>query len=284
MRRIDETALAKINLDLRICGRREDGYHDLDSIVVFADIGDDLVFSPADELTLTIDGPFGGKLSNDDDNLVLLAARALAQKAGREALAHIHLDKRLPVAAGIGGGSADAAATLRGLTRLWGLPFSMSDLHPLAKALGADVPVCLGSSAARMQGVGEILTPISSKARLPLLLVNPGKAVPTPDVFRALETISGVRTSSLNDTTEQSFRDHLQSSVNDLEPAAIQIEPVIKTSLDAIRDEPGCVFARMSGSGPTCFGVFGDPSSRDRALSRLAVSRPGWWIVGADIR
>ncbi len=284
MTRIDETAFAKINLDLRVCARRADGYHDLDSIVVFADIGDSLSFTPADELALSIDGPFGNRLSCEDDNLVLLAAKALAQMAGREALAHIHLEKRLPVAAGIGGGSADAAATLRGLTRLWELPFGVSDLRPLAKTLGADVSVCLESTTVRMRGIGDVLTPISSPADLPLLLVNPGRAVSTPDVFRALGTISGVRTSGPDDVTGRRFRDHLQSSVNDLEPAAVRIEPIIETTLDAIRDEPGCVFARMSGSGATCFGVFDDPGLRDRALSNLQIGHAGWWINSADIR
>jgi 4-diphosphocytidyl-2-C-methyl-D-erythritol kinase len=284
MTRIDETAFAKINIDLRICGRRTDGYHDLDSLVVFADFGDELSFSPADELTLTIDGPFANELSNDDDNLVRRAARALARRAGREPLAHIHLEKHLPVAAGIGGGSADAAATLRGLARLWELPLSHSDLHPLARMLGADVPVCLGSSAVRMQGIGDMLTPLSFKAGLPLLLVNPGQAVPTADVFRALESISGARTSSLDDTPGQDLRDYLRYSVNDLEPAAIRIEPIIENVLDALRAEPGCDFARMSGSGATCFGVFDEPASRDQALARLSARHAGWWVTATDIQ
>ena len=277
-------AFAKINLDLRVCGRRADGYHELDSIVVFANIGDSLSFSPADQLTLTIDGPFGNELSCRDDNLVLLAARALAEMADREALAHIHLEKRLPIAAGIGGGSADAAATLRGLTRLWNLPFDASDLHALATKLGADVPVCLRSQTTRMQGIGDILTPVSSKANLPLVLVNPGRPVATSNVFQALETISGARTWSLDGTTGRDFRGHLEASVNDLEPAAVQIEPVIKMTLDAISIEPGCTFARMSGSGATCFGVFDNLGSRNLAVSRLKVSHPGWWVAGADVR
>jgi 4-diphosphocytidyl-2-C-methyl-D-erythritol kinase len=284
MMRIHETAFAKINLDLRVCGRRADGYHDLDSVVVFADVGDGLTFAPAERLVMTIDGPFGNGLSSGDDNLVHRAAKALAQMAGREALAHIHLRKRLPIAAGIGGGSADAAATLRGLTRLWQLPFNPSDLLSLATRLGADVPVCLGSTAARMQGIGDVLTSISSPAGFPLLLINPRRAIPTPDVFRALGTISGARTSGLDGATRQGFRDHLQSSVNDLEPAAMQIEPVIGKVLDALRAEPGCVFARMSGSGPTCFGIFDGPGSRDSAVSRLELANPGWWVVGTDIR
>jgi len=152
MSRIHETAFAKINLDLRVCHRRADGYHDMDSLVVFADVGDHLTFEPADGCHLTIEGPFKDDLSNGEDNLVMRAAKALAEMTDRAPDARITLDKHLPIASGIGGGSADAAATLRGLTRLWNLPLGQADLVPLARALGADVPVCLGSTAARMQG------------------------------------------------------------------------------------------------------------------------------------
>ncbi|MEM9440249.1 MAG: 4-(cytidine 5'-diphospho)-2-C-methyl-D-erythritol kinase [Pseudomonadota bacterium] len=284
MTRIDETAYAKINLDLRICHRRPDGYHNLDSIVVFANVGDKLTFTPADDLTLTVDGPFGLDLSSDDDNLVIRAAKALAHLAGREARARIRLEKHLPIAAGIGGGSADAAATLRGLIRLWKLPVTTSDLLPLATSLGADVPVCLKSTAARMQGIGDVLTSLSPPTSLPLVLINAGKAISTPDVFRALGEHSGLRSSKLDDVTRQGFRDHLQSSVNDLESAAIQIEPIIRSVLDVISAEPGCFFARMSGSGATCFGVFDTPGFRDAAVSTLKGRYPSWWVIGVDVR
>lgn len=284
MTRIDETAYAKINLDLRICRRRPDGYHDLDSIVTFANVGDSLTFTADDDLVLTVDGPFAGALSCDNDNLVIRAAKALADLAGRPAVAHIRLEKHLPVAAGVGGGSADAAATLRGLSRLWELPVTTSDLLPLATSIGADVPVCLKSTATRMQGIGDVLTSISPPASLPLVLINAKKAMSTPDVFRALRTMSGGRSSTLDEATRQGFQDYLQSSVNDLEPAAIQIEPMIGSVLDVLNAEPGCVFARMSGSGATCFGVFDDPNSRDRAVSKLRGRHADWWVVGANTR
>ena len=158
--RVEETAFAKINLDLRICRRRNDGYHDLDSLVVFSAMGDRLTFEPSDKLVLEINGPFALNLSATDENLVLKAARRLAQSLGRMPTAHITLDKSIPVAAGLGGGSADAAATLRGLSRLWNTAYCLADIEPMAKELGADVPACLGSRSLRMQGIGEKLTPI----------------------------------------------------------------------------------------------------------------------------
>ncbi|MEM7045219.1 MAG: 4-(cytidine 5'-diphospho)-2-C-methyl-D-erythritol kinase [Pseudomonadota bacterium] len=283
MTRVDETAFAKINLDLRVCGRRQDGYHDLDSLVVFADVGDRLSFEPADGLHLTIDGPFADGLSAGEDNLVVRAAKALAEMADCRAGAHIALEKRLPIAAGLGGGSADAAATLRGLVRLWGLPLSLADLAPLARRLGADVLVCLGSTASRMQGIGDRLTSLPGLPGLPLVLVNPGPAVATPDVFRALETCSGPSTSrSIDD--EQDLLRHLASSVNDLEEPAIRIAPEIGTILDILRKQPGCKLARMSGSGATCFGLFSDIAMRDRATEALRADHAGWWVVSSVTR
>ena len=282
---IEETAFAKINLDLRICRRRADGYHDLDSIVAFANVGDRLTFEPADEFALSIEGPFAETLSNNDNNLVACAARALADLTDRAATVRIILEKCLPVASGIGGGSADAAATLRGLTRLWNLSLGHADLMPLARGLGADVPACLEASAVRMEGIGDRLTPISLPVRPPMLLVNPGTAVSTPDVFRRLDVHSGARDPSGSSLrTERDFRTQLEDSVNDLETPAIRMAPVIGEVLADMRRQPGCALARMSGSGSTCFGLFDSFAERDHAAAALSGAHPDWWVVGTDIR
>lgn len=319
MIKVHETAFAKINLDLRVCGRRADGYHDLDSIVVFAEMGDHLTFEPGGGLILRIEGPFQDGLPDDDRNLVVRAAKALARMAGRGADAHITLEKVLPIASGLGGGSADAAATLRGLCKFWDLPLGLADLAPLAQSLGADVPVCLGSSSVRMQGIGDRLTAMPAPAGLPMVLVNPGKAVSTPDVFRNLTVFSGARDWASIDETGPEFRtknvplsqqtdqifpetltqsrgadaaspdpfewiDALADSVNDLEAPAIRIAPMIHTALDAIQGQSGCAVARMSGSGATCFGLFEDATERERAVSVLSRAHPGWWIKGTEVR
>ncbi len=281
MDRIAETAFAKINLDLRVCGRRADGYHDLDSLVVFAETGDLLTFEPSDGLSLLIEGPFREGLPDDDRNLVVRAASALARMVGREPDVQITLEKILPVASGLGGGSADAAATLRGLCKLWGLPLDLADLAPLARSLGADVPVCLGSTSARIQGIGDHLTSMPSPSGLSIVLVNPGIAVSTPDVFRELTVHSGARDpASLDCSHPPQFLD----GVNDLEMPAIRIAPVIGAVLDALRNQSGCVFARMSGSGATCIGQFDDVAKREHAVRVLSMSHPGWWVVGPEIK
>ncbi|MGI9488450.1 MAG: 4-(cytidine 5'-diphospho)-2-C-methyl-D-erythritol kinase [Geminicoccaceae bacterium] len=284
MVRVNETAFAKINLDLRVCGRRADGFHDLDSLVVFAETGDLLTFEPSDRLTLTIEGLFREALPNDDGNLVVRAAKALAHMTSRDANVRITLDKTLPIASGLGGGSADAAATLRGLCKLWDLRLSLADLAPLAQSLGADVSVCLGSSSVRMQGIGDRLTPMPSPAPLPMILVNPGTAVSTPEVFRELTVNSGARAPISPVEADCEPRIQFLDSVNDLEAPAIRIAPVIGLVLDTLRNQPGCVFARMSGSGATCFALFDDLAERERAVSALSISNPSWWVTSTDIR
>ncbi len=284
MVRVNETAFAKINLDLRVCGRRADGFHDLDSLVVFAETGDLLTFEPSDRLTLTIEGLFREALPNDDGNLVVRAAKALAHMTSRDANVRITLDKTLPIASGLGGGSADAAATLRGLCKLWDLRLSLADLAPLAQSLGADVSVCLGSSSVRMQGIGDRLTPMPSPAPLPMILVNPGTAVSTPEVFRELTVHSGARAPISPVEADCEPRIQFLDSVNDLEAPAIRIAPVIGLVLDTLRNQPGCVFARMSGSGATCFALFDDLAERERAVSALSISNPSWWVTSTDIR
>ena len=281
---VQETAFAKINLDLRVCRRRADGYHDLDSLVVFATIGDRLTFTPADQLSLEITGPFAAALNETDDNLVLDAARALASMMDRRPTVRMTLEKNLPVAAGLGGGSADAAATLRGLSRLWGTALDIADLMAMAKELGADVPACIGSKPCRMQGIGERLLPINYPEECPILLVNPKVAAPTPTVFRMLKSMSGERPSSLPVDDASRFHQALLQSVNDLQAPAMRLLPVIRDVLAMIDDQPGCKLARMSGSGATCFGLFSDQTTVDRARAALLGMRPDWWVAAASSR
>ncbi|WP_207102929.1 4-(cytidine 5'-diphospho)-2-C-methyl-D-erythritol kinase [Paracoccus shandongensis] len=262
-----EAAPAKLNLALHVTGRRADGYHLLDSLVAFAGVGDVVALEPG-PLSLRIDGPFAAGLSGDD-NLCLRAARL----AGADAA--ITLTKTLPVASGIGGGSADAAAVLRGLARMG---------HPLperVERLGADVPVCLASTPARMQGVGEIVTPLPPLPPVPLVLANPGVAVPTPQVFAAMDRRDNPGLPPIPAFTGLAdLTAWLAGTRNDLQPAALSIAPVIGQVLDALRAS-GAAFARMSGSGATCFGFYDSP---DRArIAATALKQHGWWAVATEL-
>ncbi len=277
-----EFAPAKINLCLHVVGRRADGYHLLDSLVVFAAIGDRLAVTEADTLSLTIAGPFAAGLTAETDNLVLRAARALAAEAGIAPRGHLTLDKHLPVASGIGGGSADAAATLRLLCRLWRLQPDSNALHRLALRLGADVPVCLAGRPARMTGVGERLTPVPALPRCGLLLVNPGAALATAEVFRARDAAFSPAATVRDAWPDAAAMAHdLAALGNDLEAPARRLRPVIDETLRAIAAQPDCLLARMSGSGATCFGLFADPAQAAAAAQRLA--RPGWWCWGGAL-
>ncbi len=270
-----EAAPAKINLYLHVLGRRPDGYHELDSLAVFVGAADRLLAEPAEELTLTIAGPFRAALATEPDNLILRGARLLADAARLRAGARILLDKRLPVASGIGGGSADAAAALRLLTRLWAVPRGL-DLLPLAARLGADVPVCLAGRAARMCGAGERLTPAPAIPECGIVLVNPGVPVATAAVFRARrQPFSVAATLPSQWADAQAMAASLAGCSNDLEPAAIGLCPLVGEVLVALREAPGCMLARMSGSGATCFGLFADRGAARRAAIEL--QRPGWW-------
>ncbi|HWY63004.1 MAG TPA: 4-(cytidine 5'-diphospho)-2-C-methyl-D-erythritol kinase [Rhizomicrobium sp.] len=280
-----ESAPAKINLFLHVGERRGDGFHPLQSLAVFAALGDRLVAEPADRLSLSIDGPFAAGLSGENGNLVLRAAQALAAKAGSKAGAKLSLTKNLPVASGIGGGSADAAAALRALSSLWGLSLDEAALCEIAAGLGSDVPVCIASEARWMEGRGEILTPVAALPHLPLLLVNPGVAVSTGEVFAALQTRSGVS----REKPPGNFRDMadvlrvIDASRNDLEEPARRIQPVITEVLTALSALPGALFARMSGSGATCFALFPDDESCRRAAASLSQARTGWWIAPTSV-
>jgi 4-diphosphocytidyl-2-C-methyl-D-erythritol kinase len=279
---VRETAKAKINLDLRVLGRRANGYHDLDSLVAFTELGDELTFSPADELTLSISGPFAAALAGEPGNLALDAARRLAANIGRTPNVHITLEKNLPVAAGVGGGSADAAATLRGLIRFWDLPIAPGDLGPLARSLGADVPACLASRPVRMTGIGDRLAPFDLTAPLPMFLVNPGVPVSTPAVFKALDLPSGPRADGIAIIGNQDVRGLVGlvgQSVNDLEAPARRLAPAIGEVLSAIAGREGCLLARMSGSGATCFGLFANSQFTDFARKAIAADQPRWWVA-----
>jgi 4-diphosphocytidyl-2-C-methyl-D-erythritol kinase len=274
-----EAAFAKINLFLHVGDKRADGFHPLQSLAVFTQLGDRLTLEAAPELSLTVEGPFARGLDGESDNLVLRAAKVLQENT--LAGARLTLIKNLPVASGIGGGSADAAAALRGLRQLWNLKSDDAALHGIAAALGSDIPVCLESAPAFMEGRGEILRSAETMPRVPMLLVNPGVAVPTRDVFAGLTERSGVEMAlprgRFGDTAD--LLRFLDTTRNDLEIPARALQPVIGEVLAAITALPGALLARMSGSGATCFGIFADDDCCRRAAEILKAAMPGWWSV-----
>ena len=276
MNHVTEHAPAKLNLHLHVTGKRDDGYHLLDSLVVFAEIGDDIVVREADGFSLAITGPFAGALQGDagGDNLVMRAAAALQAAHGITRGAQIELRKNLPVASGIGGGSADAAATLRALRRLWRIEARIAPA--LACGLGADVPVCLRSVPVRMSGIGEVLGPAPAFPVLHLALANPGVGVSTPAVFRARTgafRAPAALPAAWPDAGAMA-RD-LTALANDLEAPAIALAPAIGAVLATLWAIPGCLLARMSGSGGTCLALFATAAEAGRAAS--ACDERGWW-------
>jgi len=280
---LTEAAPAKINLFLHVTGKRTDGYHLLDSVAVFAAAGDVLTVEPDEGFSLELTGPFGAALEAESNNLVLRAASMLARAARLEPHGRMVLEKNLPIASGIGGGSADAAAALRLLNRYWALDFSRAELAALAVKLGADVPVCLTPRPMRMQGIGELLTEAPVPPRCGILLVNPGVAVATADVFRARTGPFSPPDALLPEAwlSARSMAMDLGRLRNDLEPAAIATCPAIADVLTAIRAADGCFLARMSGSGATCFGIFADADRARRAADGIA--NPGWWCWGGEL-
>ncbi|MBS0471762.1 MAG: 4-(cytidine 5'-diphospho)-2-C-methyl-D-erythritol kinase [Proteobacteria bacterium] len=278
-------AAAKINLLLHVGERRDDGFHELESLAVFADIGDKLRFEEADDLSLTIDGPYAKGLEAEADNLVLRAARALAADAGLEPKAKIHLTKNLPVASGIGGGSADAAAALRGLVELWSLQTGNSAAKEIAATLGSDVPVCVESRPSWMEGRGEIVTRAWRVPAANILLVNPGIAVPTGPVFKALKTRTGIgKVEHLQFEQELwTLTELVKEARNDLEAPALEIAPVIGDVLALLRAQKQVSVARMSGSGATCFALFHDDEGMAEAAATVRAAHPAWWVAEARI-
>lgn len=280
-----EFAPAKINLYLHVVGRRSDGYHLLDSLIAFAGVGDRLEGERADDLTLAIEGPMASALLPEvEDNIVLKAARALARAAGIRSGARLTLTKILPVASGIGGGSADAAAALRLLMRLWDVSLSAAELYDLALSLGADVPVCLAGRSAAMAGIGDSLRPTPVLPPVWLVLVNPRESLPTPDVFRSRRGVFSEHAPlEAAPATAEALVAALLDRRNDLTEAARQHVPAIDDVLAALSVTPGCLLARMSGSGATCFGLFGDETAARAAAAAVAAVHPGWWIAPAPL-
>jgi 4-diphosphocytidyl-2-C-methyl-D-erythritol kinase len=286
-------APAKLNLFLHVGETRPDNYHAVESLVVFAEVGDRMEFFPADDLSLKTTGPFARYLPGTGDNLVLKAARALKQAIpdGFNGGAAITLEKNLPVAAGIGGGSADAAACLRSLNVLWDLRCGEEMLMQIAAALGSDVPACVLSRPCWMEGRGEHVTRTSALPPLALVLVNPGVMVPTASVFAELNARAGLGRMEPPPDTIESLWDvvaYLDDSENDLEAPACRLQPAIADALVALDIEPGCVLAQMSGSGATCFGLFDGRHLALGAAERIAHEHPDWWvratrIAGLDI-
>jgi 4-diphosphocytidyl-2-C-methyl-D-erythritol kinase len=283
-----EDGRAKVNLTLRVIGRRSDGYHDIESVVAFADCADHLTLTPGPELELVATGPLAQACGATSDNLVIKAARLLRERVPDLKAGCFTLDKVLPVAAGIGGGSADAAAALRLLAQLNGLALDDRRLHEVALATGADVPVCLASRPCDMTGVGESLLPLSLPI-LPCVMVNPRVPVATKDVFNALGLRNGELLVGATDVfrgtawpeagaSVEDWVEVLAASSNDLEAPAARIQPVIGKVISALSATNGAWLARMSGSGATCFAIYENTAEAGRAAEKIRQDHPEWWV------
>lgn len=285
---VSVAAPAKLNLYLHVCGKRDDGYHLLDSLISFAEIGDSIDIWKSDHLSLEITGPYGMTLGQDDldTNLVLRAARALQDLCpeAKNRGARIVLTKELPVASGIGGGSADAAATLCGLCQFWQLTPDPMDLSKLALSLGADVPICLAGKSSFVGGIGEDITPAPMLPNSALVLINPNIPLSTPSVFKARQ--GDFSPAARFDTAIASSADLaalLSQRHNDLEVPAISLLSDVGDVLQELQDQQGCLLARMSGSGATCFGLFADPASAQAAASNIFARHPNWWCKNTSL-
>jgi 4-diphosphocytidyl-2-C-methyl-D-erythritol kinase len=283
-----EEGRAKVNLTLRVVSRRVDGYHELESVVAFADCADQLSLTAGPELQLRTTGPLAEACGEASDNLVFKAAQLLAERVPGLKLGEFVLDKVLPVAAGIGGGSADAAAALRLLARLNGLSLDDPHLREVALLTGADVPVCLASRACDMTGVGENLLPLNLPA-MPCVMVNPRVPVATKDVFAALGLQKGELLVGASDVIEApgwpddggsigDWVEALSAGTNDLEAPAQRIQPLIGEVLASLRDADGSLLARMSGSGATCFAIFAEAAKAQAAAKQVELAHPAWWV------
>jgi 4-diphosphocytidyl-2-C-methyl-D-erythritol kinase len=283
-----ETARAKVNLTLRVVGRRVDGYHDLESVVAFADCADRLSLLPGAELELKTTGPLADACGDVSDNLVLKAARLLAERVPGLKTGTFTLHKALPVAAGIGGGSADAAAALRLLARANGLVVNDARINEVARLTGADVPVCVPSLPCVMTGVGESLLPLNLP-KLPCVLVNPRVAVATKDVFAALGLRSGQLRVGITDVIQaiawpeagasvEDWVEAFAASSNDLESPAMRIQPIIGNVISALSATDGAWLSRMSGSGATCFAIYENTAEAGRAAEKIRRDHPEWWV------
>jgi 4-diphosphocytidyl-2-C-methyl-D-erythritol kinase len=283
-----EEGHAKVNLTLRVVGRRVDGHHDIESVVAFADCADRLALTPGSTLNLKTTGPLAGDCGETADNLVFKAAQLLGERVSDLKVGDFILDKVLPVAAGIGGGSADAAAALRLLAQANGLALDDPRLIEVAKLTGADVPVCLASRACVMTGVGETLLPLSLP-KMPCVLVNPRVPVATSEVFAALGLRSGELLVGFTDVIRatawpepgvsiEDWVEVLAENSNDLEVPALRIAPVIGEVLAALNATNGAWLARMSGSGATCFAIYENTPEAQRAAQKIQLDHPQWWV------
>jgi 4-diphosphocytidyl-2-C-methyl-D-erythritol kinase len=287
---LHEDAPAKVNLTLRVLGLRSDGYHKIESLVAFAQVHDRLSLRPGGQLKLKVSGPTSAKTGRLAGNLVLKAARLLSAAVDDLTLGQFTLVKNLPVAAGIGGGSADAAAALRLLARANGLKLNDPRIREVALKIGADVPICLFLRARVMRGIGEILSSPVRIAKLATVLVNPGVTVATRDVFARYDRQkarhkpkSGLRNAAVPRKPAALFA-MLAVNRNDLEPAAAALVPAIAKVLEALRDSSGCRIARMSGSGATCYGLFVSPRAAAAAARKLKAAHPRWWVKASVLR
>lgn len=282
-------APAKVNLHLHVTGKRDDGYHTLDSLVMFADIGDLLSFHKSDTFSFTVDGPFSSAFLRDEldsspqsKNIVVRAAWKLAHLVARELNVALHLQKNLPLGGGIGGGSADAAACLWGLCQYWQLSLPDSHKIALASQLGSDVPVCLASETCQMQGTGDILRPMPPLPELPVLMVWPGEPVATAPIFQSLALTRFSEKVAFPqqglDQPDSLCAFLLTQTHNDLTGAAEEFVPAIRLALEKLGAQPGCRLARMSGSGSTCFGIFASEDESMAAARALSLAHPTWWV------
>lgn len=283
---VTETARAKVNLTLRVLGRRADGFHELESLVAFTDIGDEITLQVGASPGVTVSGPYATAI--DGENIAVRALEALAEAVPSLALGSVHVEKRLPVAAGIGGGSADAAAVLRAVGRANpGLGFAV-DWTALAASLGADVPVCLASKAQLMWGIGREIAPVPALPPVPAVLVNPGLPLATAAVFGALgapPAPARLAPPSLPGPFPDlaAVAAYINAHGNDLEPAAKALCPAIGAVLAALAGMPGALLVRMSGSGPTCFALFETAKAAEMAARRIRADEPTWWAVATRL-
>ncbi|MGB0720540.1 MAG: 4-(cytidine 5'-diphospho)-2-C-methyl-D-erythritol kinase [Bdellovibrionales bacterium] len=276
-------APAKINLYLHVIARLQNGYHALDSLIAFTDIGDDIRITPAQSLQFSVEGPFASgfrpsELSAEpsSSNLVVKAVWRLAKLYHRSPDIHIHLTKNLPLGAGIGGGSSDAAAVIWGLLTFWGLPKDDPALMPLLTQLGADVPVCFSCETARIRGIGDILDPVPDIPETPFVLIYPGAPCPTADVFMRFGGAFSTAVTLPDDWDH--MHGFLQRQRNDLRDAALEIVPDIRNALNMLETASGCSLARLSGSGSSCFGLFDTEDHAHEAAKDIAAENPDWWV------
>ncbi len=278
----ERRAHAKINLALHVVGRRADSYHLLDSIAVFADLADRVVIAPASELTVSVSGPFAAHAPGDRNDLAWRAAEAFFGHGGRRLNVSIHVEKDIPAGAGLGGGSADAAAVLLALNESAAPPIAPDTLRAIGLSLGADVPMCLTGRALRARGVGEEITTLAGWPALPMVLVWPARTVSTAAVFAALPSRENPPLPDLpvagGVISPAAITEWLRACRNDLEAPARAIAPEIGAVLDALRDTPDCQLARMSGSGSACFGLYSDFREAEAAAEQLSATRPDWWV------